>query len=110
MTISLNIPLAGLHAAQFRVRTAAVNIANVNTAGRTETAENPGPPFKPPRVARTASPGGGTAARAVAGPSTGISLIREVVELRLAAQAFRLNLAVLKAQADLLGGLVDLKS
>lgn len=136
MTVNLNVSLAGLRAAQVRARAAAANIANVNTAGRTargqaERAENPRPPFQPLRVVQTTSPDGVVTARAVAGPVAAISLsrpghplsdsegfvafpdislVREVVELSLAAKTFRLNLAMLKSQADLLGDLVDLKS
>ena len=129
---SLSVSVSGLRAAETRLSIAASNIANIGSAGHTakgaaEAGDGAKEPFQP-SAAISYSVGGGVVvtSRAV-DPATvsvfspgnsfadsgglvafpNISLVEQMVELKLAALSYKANAKVIEIQSDLIGTLLD---
>jgi flagellar hook protein FlgE len=95
-----SIGISGLQTAQWRLDSAAHNVANLNTNG-----------FRRQTVTQEDLPDqGGT--RAIVGQSDqeGVALEREVVEQMSASYAFKANLKTIQTQDDVLGSLLDTRA
>lgn len=126
MSDAIQIGLSGLVAASSRLQTAANNIANVNTTSRTGGAGGAG--FQPQRTQQTPLPGGGVQATQV--PVTpshqtvfspgdanandagqvdfpNVSLAEEMVQLKIAAQTYKANAAVIRTALELSDALLE---
>ena len=91
-----SIALSGLHAASSRLKTAAHNIANAQTAG-----------FRRQLVQQTAQAEGGVTVSIGRAAEAGDALIEDVVAQMAATHAFEANVLTLKAQDRLFGSLLD---
>lgn len=113
MASVFDIAASGLQAASLRLEASAQNVANVNTPG-----------YRPVGVRQQAVPGGGVQAslgpsadvqgearldRTLAGLS-GTDLVREHVELTVAAVAFRASLAALRSADEQAAAVLEIKA
>lgn len=126
MMTGFGIGLSGVNAASLRIAVAAGNIANFLSRAASETAGDSG--FQPLRVEQTSLAPGGTLALARPvvpaavpsfepdspdadadgiAPRPNVSLERELIELGLAANAYRSGFRLLEAQNRTLGALLD---
>ncbi|MBE5315265.1 MAG: flagellar basal body rod protein [Xanthomonadales bacterium] len=96
-----SIARSGMAAAQTRLTAAASNIANRESTD-----------FRRFQVDSREQPGGGVSARLLrdAEPQSGDGLSTDLVYSIEARQAFAANVKVLKAQDELLGGLLDTRA
>jgi flagellar hook-associated protein FlgK len=91
-----SIALSGMHAAQWRLDSAAHNIANLQTAGlRRQT------------TVQQALPGGGVAVEVARADVAGDALVEDIVGQKLAGYGFQANLLTLKTWDRMLGSLLD---
>ena len=88
--------LSGLAAAQTRLAASAHNVANLNTPG-----------FRRDEVRAQADPNGGVRVSVQQAQRPGADLVRDVVEQKAAAYAFKANLQVLKTERTTTGSLFD---
>lgn len=94
-----SIAVSGMAAAQQRLQAAASNVANLPTEGYRRV------------VARAeAQPGGGVSTQVQRLPQPGQDLPADLVEQRMAANAFAANLQVFKAADRMAGSLLDTRA
>ena len=123
----MDIAVSGMRAATVRLSVAAENIVNARSSAPVEPeGEVPEEVYRPQRVAlRSRAEGGVTAERRPVEPATvteqdarsptGYSAVpnvdygRELVELRLAAQSYRQNIEVIRAQMEMDEALLDIE-
>lgn len=95
-----SIGISGLQTAQWRLDSAAHNVANLNTPG-----------FKRQTVTQEDLPDlGGTRATVAQAPEAGVALEQEVVDQMSATYAFKANLKTIQTQDEILGSLLDTKA
>lgn len=129
-----NISVSGLVAASRRLETATHNIANANSVGRLDLGPSPSTAlrgqkaYQPRRLQQFSLENGGVATREVpVTPATvprfspghplanadglvaapNVSLAEQLVELKLAANSYRINATVLKITNQITGKLLD---
>lgn len=117
MISSIDISLSGMSAASTRVQVAASNIVNARGTGHSTEYDSEREPYQPLRVVQSSVQEGGVRAEVVPAPplldETGtaqfpiVSLGEEMVEMKLAAQAYEASLAVLEVETEMLGELLD---
>jgi len=131
MTDVLSIALSGLNAQKQRLDAAASNVAHATTTGKVPGTDSPAPAstvYKPLHVALTALESGGVSATTTADengytivydPSSphadaagdiavpNVDFIREMIGLLEIKTAFKANLAVIRAQDEMTGALLD---
>jgi len=132
-----SISVSAMIAASRRLETAARNIANANTVGTLDAGPSPSESlraqqaYQPRRIQQFSLANGGVATREVpVEPATvprfapghplanddglvaapNVSLVSQVLELKLAAQSYRTNLAVLRIINQVIGELIDARS
>ena len=133
MSSTLDVAVSGLQAASARLSVAAENIVNARSSAPVEPEGPDGPKgkvpeevYRPQRVEqRSRAEGGVSAERRPVEPATvteqdarsptGYSAVpnvdygRELVELRLAAQSYRQNIEVIRAQMEMDEALLDIE-
>ena len=132
MADAVSIALSGLTAQGQRLAVSASNIANIATAGAIPTAESPNSNvYKALKVSYSSLMANGTAAGVIAkvsenpaystafDPSSpyankdglialpNVDLVGETVNVMLSKYAYKANLAVIKAEKEMLGGLLN---
>lgn len=131
MTDVLSIAVSGLNAQKQRLAATASNVANATTTGTVPGTDSSAPAstvYKPLNVSLTSLGGGGVAAQTTADengysivydPSSphaneqgqiaapNVDFIREMVGLLETKAAFKANLAVIRTQDEMTGGLLD---
>ena len=127
MSSTFDVAVSGLQAASARLSVAAENIVNARSSAPVEPeSEVPEEVYRPQRVEqRSRAEGGVSTQRRPVEPATvterdarsptGYSAVpnvdygRELVELRLAAQSYRQNIEVIRAQMEMDEALLDIK-
>lgn len=99
MSSVASIAVSGMNAAQAALGSAAHNVANAQTAD-----------FHRQLVQQTPVPTGGVATRVAPSPEAGSSLEADMVGLLQSKNAFLANLAVFKADDQMMGSLLDVQS
>ena len=128
MIASIDISLSGLNAANTRVQAAASNIVNARSTGHGTEFDADPQPYQPLRVAQSSLQQGGVRAEIVpdrtvpiavfdpgnpAADANGtvrfpnVSIEAELVEMKLATQAYTASIAILEAESEMLGELLD---
>jgi flagellar basal body rod protein FlgC len=117
MISAIDISLSGMNAASARVNVAAGNIVNARGTGHGTEFDSDSEPYQPLRVVQSSRQEGGVRAEVVperplldeigTAQFPIVSLGEEMVEMKLAAQAYEASLAVLEAEGEMLGELLD---
>jgi flagellar basal body rod protein FlgB len=95
--VNLNVPLSGLQGAAFRQGVVANNVANLNTPG-----------YAARSVVSSEAVGGGVRVAEVRQQGEGVDLNTEVAGSVLNVAAYKANAAVVRAEDELLGALLDI--
>jgi len=91
-----SIALSGMNAAQWRLNSAAHNIANLQTTG-----------FRRQTTVQEARPEGGVAVGIAQADVAGDALVEDIVGQKVAGYSFQANLLTLKTWDRMLGSLLD---
>jgi len=96
MVASPALALSGMNAAQVGLRTAAHNIANLNTEG-----------FRRQQVVQAEAPSGGVTTELTRAEHAGAKMETDMVGMLQAKHAFLANLAVFRTSDRMMGSLLD---
>lgn len=104
MSSVTSIAASGMLAAQQRLDVAARNIANAPRP----TDEEAAAAFAALRADQVEAPGGGTAVKMSAAPTTQTDLASEAVQLTIASYTFAANASVMRAAAKMQKSVIDI--